>query len=485
MSIPTTRELRQHLSLPSTRREFLNRAGTGLGSLGLASLLGQGSQIHAAPGDLSPMTPRPAQFAAKAKHVIHIFLNGGPSHVDTFDPKPSLTKYNGQALPTTNLPTERKTGAALASPFKFAKYGESGIEVSELFQHTARHIDDICVIRSMRAEVPNHEPSLMLMNCGDGRLPRPSFGSWVTYGMGTENQNLPGFIAMCPNGLPITGAQNWRSSFLPGVYQGTYIDTRHKQIEKLIENIRNDQIGSGEQRRQLNLLQELNRRHADQRSSDAALETRIHSFELAYKMQMEATDAFNIEQEPKHVLEAYGNSVQSRQLLIARRLIERGVRFVQLWHGEGQPWDNHDDLEVNHRRLAGECDRAIGALLTDLKERGLLDETLVLWGGEFGRTPVVELPTPGANAGKINGRDHNHHGFTCWLAGGGVKGGYVHGATDEFGFKAVEKPVGVHDLHATMLHLLGFDHEKLTYRYAGRDFRLTDIHGEVVKELLS
>ena len=479
--------LQQLLTMPSTRREFLSRSGTGLGSLGLASLLsggsGSGGLTHAAPVGTSPMIAHAPQFAGKAKHVIHIFLNGGPSHVDTFDPKPSLTKYHGQTLPTTNLPTERKTGAALGSPYKFAKYGQSGIEVSELFQHTAKHIDDICVIRSMHAEVPNHEPSLMLMNCGDGRLVRPSFGSWVTYGLGTENQNLPGFIAMCPNGLPITGTQNWRAAFLPGVFQGTHIDTKHTQIEKLIENIRNDQIGRGEQRRQLNLLQELNRQHADRRANEAPLEARIHSFELAYRMQMEATDAFDVQQEPKHVLEAYGSSVQARQLLIARRLIERGVRFVQLWHGEGQPWDNHDDLEVNHRRLAGECDKAIGALLGDLKERGLLDETLVLWGGEFGRTPTVELPTPGSNAGKINGRDHNHHGFTCWMAGGGVKGGQVHGATDEFGFAAVENKVAVHDLHATMLHLLGFDHEKLTYRYAGRDFRLTDVHGRVVKEI--
>ena len=482
------KQLQKMVSLPSTRREFLSRSGTGLGSLGLASLFagasGSTGSVEAAPVGTSPMVAHAPQYAGKAKHVIHIFLNGGPSHVDTFDPKPSLTKYHGQTLPTTNLPTERKTGAALGSPYKFAKYGQSGIEVSELFQHTAKHIDDICVIRSMHAEVPNHEPSLMLMNCGDGRLVRPSFGSWVTYGLGTENQNLPGFIAMCPNGLPITGTQNWRSAFLPGVFQGTHIDTKHTQIERLIENIRNDQIGRGEQRRQLNLLQELNRRHAEVRSNEAPLEARIHSFELAYRMQMEATDAFDIQQEPKHVQEAYGTSVQARQLLIARRLIERGVRFVQLWHGEGQPWDNHDDIEVNHRRLAGECDKAIGALLGDLKERGLLDETLVLWGGEFGRTPTVELPTPGANAGKINGRDHNHHGFTCWLAGGGVKGGQVHGATDEFGFAAVENKVAVHDLHATMLHQLGFDHEKLTYRYAGRDFRLTDVHGRVVKELL-
>lgn len=481
--------LDQLISLPATRREFLSRSGTGFGILGLTGMLG-GAVRPAVAGSaespvLSPMAPKASHFEGKAKRVIHIFLNGGPSHVDTFDPKPMLTKYAGQALPTPNLPTERKTGAAMASPFKFQKYGQSGIEVSELFHHTAQHIDDICVIRGMHAMVPNHEPSLMLMNCGDGTLPRPSLGSWVTYGLGTENQNLPGFIAMCPHGLPITGAQNWRSSFLPGAYQGTYIDTRHQQIERLIENIKNDQISRVEQRRQLDLLQELNRRHSEQRSHEAALESRIQSFELAYRMQMEATDAFDIQQEPRHIQEAYGKSVQGRQLLIARRLIERGVRFVQLWHGEGQPWDNHDDLEVNHKRLAQECDQGIGALLTDLKERGLLDETLVLWGGEFGRTPTVELPTPGSNAGKINGRDHNHHGFTVWMAGGGVKGGYVHGATDEFGFRAVEGKVSVHDLHATILRLLGFDHTQLTYRYAARDFRLTDIYGEVVKELLA
>jgi hypothetical protein len=323
------------------------------------------------------------------------------------------------------------------------------------------------------------------MNCGESRQPRPSFGSWVTYGLGTENQNLPGFIAMCPNGLPITETANWRSAFLPGAYQGTYIDTRHTEIERLIENIHNEQLPLDRQREQLDLVQALNRQHLAQRSGDAALESRIHSFELAYRMQMEATDAFDISREPKSIRDMYGEGTHARQLLIARRLVERGVRFVQVWHGEGQPWDNHDDLEENHRRLAGELDQPLGALLKDLKLRGMLDETLVLWGGEFGRTPTVELPTPGSNAGKVNGRDHNHWGFTCWLAGGGVKGGQVYGATDEFGFQAVENPVHVHDLHATMLRLLGFDHEQLTYRYAGRDFRLTDVHGRVIDDLIA
>ncbi|MCA9081782.1 MAG: DUF1501 domain-containing protein [Planctomycetaceae bacterium] len=463
---------------------MLRRSGCGLGQLGLAALVGN-QLAGSAEASISPMAPKDPHFLGKAKHVIHIFCNGGPSQVDTFDPKPLLQEYVGKTLPTENLRTERKTGAALPSPYKFRKHGESGIEVSELFEHVAESIDDMCVIRSMYADVPNHEPSLMLMNCGEGRLPRPSMGSWVTYGLGTENQNLPGFIAMCPNGYPITESANWRSAFLPGVYQGTYIDTQHQDIEKLIENIRNKKLPLDRQRQQLDLVQELNRRHLDQRGTDPELEARIQSFELAYRMQIEAADAFDISHEPKHIHEMYGTGVHARQCMIARRLVERGVRFVQLWHGEGQPWDNHDDLEQNHRRLAKQLDQPLGALLKDLKQRGLLEETLVMWGGEFGRTPVVELPTPGANAGKVNGRDHNHWGFSMWLAGGGVKGGYVHGATDEFGFKAVENRVHVHDLHATLMKLLGFDHERLTYRYAGRDYRLTDIHGTVIDELIA
>jgi hypothetical protein len=467
--------------LPLSRRELLHRGGMGMGALGLASLLGGES---GAATSVNPLAPKAPHFAAKAKRVIHLFMNGGPSHVDTFDPKPALAKYVGKSLPMENLRTERKTGAAFPSPFKFKRYGECGAQVSEIFSHTAQHMDDIAVVRSMRADVPNHEPSLLLMNCGESRQVRPSMGSWVTYGLGTENQNLPGFMAMCPGGYPITETQNWQCAFLPGIFQGTYVDTKHAQIEKLLANIKNSSLSAKEQRKQLDVLQQLNERHRQQRGEDTALEARIQSFELAYRMQMEAAEAFDTSREPKHVLDSYGPGVQARQILIARRLVERGVRFVQLWHGKGQPWDNHDDLEVNHRRLARQCDRAIGALLTDLKRLGMLEETLVLWGGEFGRTPVVELPQPGANAGKINGRDHNHWGFSVWMAGGGVRGGYTHGATDEFGFKAVEKPVHVHDLHATMLHLLGFDHTRLTYRYSGRDYRLTDVHGEVVRELI-
>lgn len=469
-----------------TRRDFLCRCGMGLGALGLGAMISEIGLPAAAQAavDLTPEACRTPPLPATAKHVIHLFMNGGPSHVDTFDPKPALARYAGKLLPSANLPTERKTGSAFPSPFKFQKHGQSGIEVSELFPHIASCIDDIAVIRSMQADVPNHEPSLLLMNCGEARLIRPSVGSWVTYGLGTENQNLPGFMVMCPGGYPIQESQNWQAGFLPGAYQGTYLNTQYSSVEKLIEYIKNDYAGRPEQRQQLDLLLQLNEEHKAKREQEAQLDGRIQSFELAYRMQVDAADAFDISKEPQYIRDMYGSNVQGRQLLVTRRLIERGVRFVQVWHGAGQPWDAHDDLETNHRNLAKESDQAIGALLKDLKQRGMLDETLVLWGGEFGRTPTVELPTPGANAGKLNGRDHNHYGFSMWMAGGGVKGGRVIGATDEFGFQAVENPVHVHDLHATMLRLLGFDHEKFTYRYAGRDFRLTDVHGRVVKELI-
>jgi Protein of unknown function (DUF1501) len=482
-----------------TRRELLCRSGMGFGALALGSLLSEsgfpGAQAAVADqagagvapsavGSISPLLPRSSPLPARAKRVVHMFMNGGPSHVDTFDPKPMLAKYHGKPV-ATNLPTERKTGAAFRSPYRFRKYGQSGIEVSEIFARTAEHIDEICVIRSMHADVPNHEPSLMLMNCGDARQIRPSLGSWVTYGLGSENQNLPGFIAMCPGGFPIQETQNWQSAFLPGAYQGTYINTQNTALDRLIENIRNTAVTPGQQRQQLDLLQQLNQRHLDRRGDDPQLEARIQSFQLAYGMQHDAEEAFDISREPRWVRDLYGSGVHARQLLIARRLLEKGVRFIQVWHGDGQPWDNHDDLAENHRRLARQCDQPIAALLKDLKRLGMLDDTLVIWGGEFGRTPTVELPTPGSNAGRVNGRDHNHWGFTMWLAGGGVKAGHIHGATDEFGFRAVEDRVHVHDLHATILHLLGFDHERFTYRYAGRDFRLTDVHGRVIREIIA
>ncbi|HLJ56239.1 MAG TPA: DUF1501 domain-containing protein [Chthonomonadaceae bacterium] len=471
-----------------TRRQLLSRLGNGFAALGLAGVLGEESaraQGGMAAAATMPMAVKAPQFPAKAKRVVFLFMNGGPSHVDTFDPKPMLTKFHGQPLPYSNLPTERKTGTCYRSPFTFSKHGQSGIEVSDIFPHIAENVDEMAIIRSMHADVPNHEPSLMLMNCGEARLIRPSMGSWVTYGLGTENQNLPGFIAMCPRGYPIQDTQNWQSGFLPGIFQGTYVDTSHTDIQKLIANIKNNYVTQPEQRAQLDLLQRLNQRHLEARQNDAQLESRIQSFELAYRMQMDATDAFDIDREPEHVRKMYGDGVYARQILIARRLLERGVRFIQVYHGAGQPWDNHDDIEAGHKQLAHESDQPIGALLKDLKQRGMLEDTLVIWGGEFGRTPTVELPTPGSNAGKRNGRDHNHHGFTYWLAGGGVKGGQVYGATDDFGFKAEQNPVHVHDLHATVLRLLGFDHTKLTYRYAGRDFRLTDVYGTVVPELIA
>jgi hypothetical protein len=453
------------------RREVLRQSALGMGMLGLSGVMADASD---------PLAARRPHFPATAKRVIHFFLNGAPSHVDTFDPKPLLATYAGKPVPDTPA-TERKTGAAFPSPFEFRRRGQSGLEVSELFTRTARHIDDIAVIRSMYAQVPNHEPSLMLMNCGDSVQARPSVGAWTLYGLGTENQNLPGFIAMVPGGMPIKDSENWQSAFLPGALQGTYIDPRHTEIGKLIQNIRHPQISTADQRRQLDLIATWNRRHRDTRM-DARLDARIRSYELAFRMQHEATDAFDINQEPEPIRNLYGDGVHGRQTLMARRLLERGVRYVQLWHGKGQPWDNHDRIEENHRRLAAQIDQPIDALLTDLKQRGMLDDTLVIWGGEFGRTPTVELT--GAGKSKL-GRDHNHYGFTVWMAGGGIKGGTVHGSTDDFGFRAQQDPTSVHDLHATILHCLGLDHERLTYRYAGRDFRLTDVHGHVLSDILA
>jgi hypothetical protein len=461
------------------RREMLTRAGTGLGLLGLSGIIAD-QDLRAADASGGPLAPKRPHFPGKAKRVIHFFCNGGPSHVDTFDPKPALAKHAGQPLPET-LRTERKTGAAFPSPFKFNKCGESGLEISEIFSRTAGHADSIAVIRSMYAHVPNHEPSLMLMNCGDSVQARPSLGAWMLYGLGAENQNLPGFIAMCPGGLPIKDSENWQAAFLPGAYQGTYIDSKHETLDKLIENITHPHATTAMQRRQLDLLQRLNAEHRSGRLDDR-LDARIQAFELAFRMQTEAAEAFDLSRESREVQELYGNGVHGRQTLIARRLLERGVRYVQLWHGAGQPWDNHDNIEANHKRLAGELDRPIAALLTDLKRRGMFDDTLVIWGGEFGRTPSVEL---GGDGKSKLGRDHNHYGFSVWLAGGGIQGGMAYGATDDFGFKAVENPTSVHDLHATILHLLGFNHEQLTYRYAGRDFRLTDVSGNVITNILA
>jgi hypothetical protein len=458
------------------RRDLLKTMGTGFGLAGLAQVLGATTPSPTT----NPLAVRAPHFPAKAKHVIFLFLNGGPSQVDTFDPKPILTKFNGQPLPAGNLKTERKTGNLLKSPFEFKKYGQSGIEISEIFSKLGEHADDLCVIRSMNTDRPNHEPSLLMMNCGDKMPGRPSMGSWITYGLGSENQNLPGYMVLCP-GLPIIGPQLWSSSFLPAVFQGTYIPNNERKPDQLVQYIHNKDLGPTEQRRQLDLLGKLNQIELQHNGVDPQLEASIQSAEIAYRMQTEAPDVFDISKEPAAVRERYGDGDFGRGCLIAKRLIEKGVRMVQVYHGNGQPWDNHDDILI-HRKLANEADGPIAALLSDLKASGLLKDTLVIIGGEFGRTPVVEV----SGLVKVqNGRDHNSHGFSMVLAGGGIKGGTIYGATDDFGFKAIDKPVHPHDLHATALHLLGFDHTKLTYRYSGRDFRLTDVSGEVIKGIIA
>ena len=456
-----------------SRRQLLQRFGTGLGTLGLAAVLNEQGALAASAGN--PLAPHPARFQPRAKHVIHLFMNGGPSQVDTFDPKPDLAKHNGQKPPVSDIKTERRTGGLMMSPFSFQKHGQSGIEVSEIFPHIAGCIDDICVLRGMHTNIPNHEPSLLMMTSGETQPTRPSMGSWLLYGLGTENQNLPGFVVLCP-GKPVVGPQLWSNSFLPGIYQGSHINNSKIDPRNVIANVNNGYLGTGSQREQMDLLKTMNEQHLAKRGgSDNPLEARIQSLEMAFRMQFEAQEVFDMNQETKTTRAMYGKGAFADGCLMARRLVERGVRMVQVFYGDGQPWDDHTDIK-NHANLARNVDRPIAALLRDLKSRGLLDETLILWGGEFGRTPTSE----GAK-----GRDHNNHGFTCWLAGGGVKGGMVHGASDEFGFAAVENKMHVHDLHATILHLMGIDHEKLTFRYSGRDFRLTDVEGKVAKAILA
>ncbi len=447
---------------------MLERSGTGLGMLGLAGLLFENGELVAAQNPVEARVVIP-----RAKRIIHLFMNGGPSQVDTFDPKPALEKYHGQRPKGAGLKTERRTGGLLESPYKFQRYGQSGIEVSEIFPKVGECIDKICVVRSMYTDVPNHEPSLLMMTCGNPQPIRPSLGSWLGYGLGTENRDLPGFIVLCP-GKPVVGPQLWASSFLPGVHQGCHV--RDLDPKKVLSHLENGRLSSGSQRRQLDLIQTLNRRHSKDRDADAALEARIESFEVAFRMQTAAKEAFDVSREPESIRELYGKGYFSDACITARRLVERGVRMVQVFYGNFQPWDDHKDIAKGHREKAGHVDQPIAALLRDLDARGLLDDTLVLWGGEFGRTPVSEGGS---------GRDHNHHGFTVWMAGGGVRGGMTYGATDEFGFAAVDRRTHVHDLHATILHLMGIDHEKLTYRYSGRDFRLTDVHGDVMHDIIA
>ncbi len=452
-----------------TRRQFLNRVGLGLGALSLATMLDPfplvGAPAAPVPG---PLAPRMPQFPGKAKAVIHIFAQGAPSHIDTWDPKPALSKMDGRTLPDG--------GIAMGSPFKFTPMGTSGIEVSSLFPKVGEHIDDLTVIRSMYTDIPAHDVATVFMNTGSLRIAKPSLGSWVVYGLGTENQNLPGFISLRSGGLPSGGAANYQSAFLPGVYQGASINTQSPTVQQMIQNIRNQYLPKTEQQRQMNFVRQLDQIQAQNLQRDAALETRLETYEIAFKMQAEATDAFDINKEPEAVRAAYGNTTEGKKLLIARRLVERGVRFVQVWH---DGWDHHENLEERITKKAGEIDQPLAALLGDLKQRGLLDSTLVVWGGEFGRKPTKDR-----NGYETPGRDHNGRAFSTVMAGGGVKGGIVHGATDEFGAEAIKDKVHVHDLHATILQCLGFDHTKLTYRFNGRDFRLTDVAGNVVKDIL-
>ena len=445
-----------------TRRQILAQIGSGFGMAAFGA------------------TAQRTHHAARAKHVIFLFLNGGLSQVDTFDPKPALTKHHGSPMPGGNPRTERTTGNLLKSPFAFQRCGQSGIEVSEIFPEVGRMIDDVCVIRSTYTANPIHESCLFMMNSGDIQAGRPSMGSWLTYGLGTENQNLPGFLVLCP-GVPVVGPPLWNSAFLPAAFQGTHIRNDEQDPAKLIPNLRSAQAGSARQRRQVDLLARLNHLHAAERAGDAELESTIQSMEVAFRMQTEAPEVFDLRKEPESVRAEYGEGDFARGCLLARRLVEHGVRMVQVYYGNGQPWDNHDDIMI-HKKLAAKSDRPIAALLRDLKRRGLLGETLVIVGSEFGRTPSVENS---AAVSVQNGRDHNPYGFTTLMAGGGIRGGTVYGSTDDFGFKAVDKPAHVHDLHATALHLLGLDHTRLTYRYSGRDFRLTDVAGNVLKEIIA
>jgi len=453
-------------NLYSTRRDFLNRVGTGFGALALASLLADQAKGQSAGGSL--LAPKQPHYPGTAKRVCHIYQSGAQPHIDTWDPKPELNKNEGKTAGGMGR------GRLLPTQFEFTKSGKSGLEMSEIWPELAsKCADDLCVIRSMWTDVPAHEEATKIMTTGDFRLPKPSIGAWVTYGLGSDNQNLPAFVAMNPGGFPSAGNVNWQSAFMPGAFQGTYVDPTNTRIEQIIENIKSQFIGSSaEQRQQLDLLSKLNEIHKQKRQADGQLDARIQSFELAYRMQTDATEAFDLTKEPEHILKLYGadsmdrgQAIQARQFIIARRLLERGVKFVQCWNGG---WDMHAGIANAGRTRAGAIDRPIAGFLQDLKQRGLLKDTLVASSTEFGRSSTEDGP---------GGRTHNAKAFASWLAGGGVKGGQAYGATDELGSAAVENKVHVHEFHSTILHALGFDSEKLTFRSGGRDFRLTDVSG--------
>ena len=483
------------------RRQWLRQAGGGFASVALAALMAEEGWLRASAADepesadrlLDPMAPRPGHFPARARRVIWIFINGGPSHVDTWDYKPALRKWDGKSLKafdphfknTTGF-FKNQVGQIMASPFKFTPRGECGKMVSEIFPHLGAHVDKMAFLHSGYTESNNHSPALFMMNTGFPRMGFPCVGSWVTYGLGSESRDLPGFVVMSDpkgRGLPKGHAANWGAAFLPGVYQGTHLKPKGPPIENLVPPAG---MSGGAQRAQLDYLKRLHRRYEAAHPAEAELIARAESFELAYRMQSSAPEALNLAAETKATHRLYGMDDPkcahfARQCLIARRLVERGVRFVQIYSGgmENQrSWDGHQDIAGNHRQFAGETDQPVAGLLTDLEQRGLLDETLVVWGGEFGRLPI-------AQTGSKPGRDHNPHCFTFWLAGGGVKGGISYGESDELGYKAAVDRMHVNDLHATMLRLLGIDHERLTYRYNGRDFRLTDVGGRVIEAILA
>lgn len=464
-----------------SRRAMLHRSAVGFGSLALASLLADQQASAGTAGD--PLAPRPTHHPARAKRMIFLFMSGGPSQVDTFDPKPLLTRDHGKPLPFAKPQVQfNSTGNLLQSPWKFRQYGESGSWVSELFPKLAERIDDVCLIHSIHGTNPAHGGAVMKIHTGSDNFVRPSMGSWLSYGLGTENRDLPAFVTICPT-LAFGGINNWSSAFLPAEYQGTAIGDASVPSERAqVKYIHNSQLSPALQQLQLARLKAWNERHLAQSGPDSSLEARIHSFELAFRMQSSLPRIQDLSQETAATHRLYGlDHPQAanfgRMCLMARRFIEAGVRFVQVTHNDHLvQWDQHSNLKQGHEKNALEVDQPIAALLADLKARGLLEDTLVWWGGEFGRTPTAE---------GTDGRDHNPEGFTMWLAGGGVRGGIRYGATDDYGYFAAVDKVHIHDLHATMLHLLGIDHERLTYRYAGRDFRLTDIAGRVVTPVFS
>ena len=475
---------------PVSRRQLLQRTAAGFGSLALSSLLANENAVRAAEElaaagrPAGPLAPKEPHFPARAKRVIFLFMGGGPSQVDTFDPKPLLTRDDGKPFPHAKPRVQfGETGNLLMSPWSFKQYGESGIPVSELFPHVATCVDDMCMLHSMHGTNPAHGGATMMVHTGSENFIRPSIGSWVSYGLGTDNANLPAFVTICPT-LAFGGVNNWGSAFLPAEYQGTALGNASVPSDKArVRYIANANLPREVQRMQLERLSQMNREHLARSGPEASLEARISSFELAFRMQSEMPKVEDLTQETQETHKLYGmddpiTANFGRMCLMARRFAEAGVRFIQVTHSDSDvQWDQHSNLKKAHTKNALEVDKPIAGLLKDLKSRGLLEDTLVWWGSEFGRTPVVQ--------GGKDGRDHNPEGFTMWLAGGGVKGGFRYGATDDYGYFAAENKVHMHDLHATILHLLGLDHERLTYRYAGRDFRLTDVEGNVVKEIFA